>query len=103
MSCGTVTVSAEIASGDCHEFEFWTVADLEDPDVSHACNVKKERFGDIYVHSTDDGVDWVSKVRTGEQTGKSIKLCGGHKLAVGFQGKSSDTVYCMMSRDGVGF
>ena len=62
-----------------------------------------ESAGDIYVHSTEDGVDWENKVRTGEQTGKSIKLCGGHKLAVGFQGRDSDAVYCMMSRDGVDF
>ena len=62
-----------------------------------------EDAGDIYVMSTEDGVDWRSKIKTGEQTLKSIKLTGGHKLAATFQGKDSDNIYALMSRDGVDF
>jgi hypothetical protein len=62
-----------------------------------------ESNGDLYVMSTEDGVDWRSKVKTDDQTLKSFKLTGGHKLTAVFQGKDSDNIYCLMSRDGVDF
>jgi outer membrane protein OmpA-like peptidoglycan-associated protein len=55
--------------------------------------------GDIYVMESTDGVDWRAKQRLDERTLKSLKLTGGHKLALSFQGDSSDNLYFLMIRE----
>lgn len=54
--------------------------------------------GDVYVMQSDDGVDWRSKQRLDERTLKSLKLTGGERLSLTFQGETSNNIYNLLIR-----